>query len=149
MHQQWLDNCRESERMRDELRNPKDRSDPQTYRVHFQEDRTVDLLDRVFEAGNREYGCDFKLSMKTFRKFKPFQVRKARDESCVCIHHLKWAKMIQSWYKERKKFKLPDSQCKCDLKLTPDEARRLLSCDKPLRCLSGVRGAGLGCRRGT
>ena len=67
--QQWLEHTRESERMTDELKNPKDRSDPQLYRVHFQEDRTEDILDRIFETGVQKFGVHgpqgFHLSMAT------------------------------------------------------------------------------------
>ena len=72
--------------MKDELRNPTTRADPHYYRIHFQEDSTLDLLDDTFEAGVQKYGSDyFHLSMKTFLKLKPFQIRKARDETCVCV----------------------------------------------------------------
>ena len=96
-----LENTRESERMRDELKNPKDRSDPTLYRVHFQEDRTDDILDRIFEAGVHQYGPSFHLTITTLLKYKPFQVRKAKAETCVCVHHLKWAKMMQVYRKQR------------------------------------------------
>ena len=133
VREQWLARTRESERMTDELRNPKDRSDPLYYRVHFQEDRSEDLLDDIFEAGVFKYGIDdFHLSMKTLMKLKPFQVRKAGAETCVCVHHLKWAKMVQSYYKQRKALNLSKGECNCNLHFTPDEARRMLSCEKPL-----------------
>ena len=94
VQQQWLELTRESERMADELRNPKDRSDPHLYRIHFQEDRTEDLLDMVFANGVNKFGAhNFHLSMKTFMKFKPFQVRKPDAETCVCVYHLKWCKV--------------------------------------------------------
>ena len=123
VREQWLERTRESERMRDEIRNPNDKSDPILYRVHYQEDRTIDLLDDVFEAGVFKYGSDnFTLSERTFRKLKPFQIRKSRDESCVCVHHLKWAKMVVSYFKQRRQLKLPaEEKCTCNLKLTPGD----------------------------
>ena len=135
--QQWLEHTRESERMTDELKNPKDRSDPQLYRVHFQEDRTEDILDRIFETGVQKFGVHgpqgFHLSMTTLLKYKPFQIRRARAETCVCVHHLnlKWAKMVQVYRKQRQELKVSRDKCKCDLKIHPDEARQAVSCEKP------------------
>ena len=54
-HDHWLGNCRAGEKMRDKLRNPKDRSDKELYTVHFRENTISELHKACVKAGSKKW----------------------------------------------------------------------------------------------
>ena len=125
---QWYELTRRSERMKDEVRNPRDKSDKKNYRVHFREDSYGTMLKLMQAAGRNKFGDEFHLSERKMKQIMPHEVRRAGEETCVCIHHLKWEKMIQSYGKHRR---LLGVQCDCNnITKLGDEARKMLTCEK-------------------
>lgn len=81
----------------------------------------------MLENGREKFGADtFSLSEKTMRGLMPFQVKRAGEETCVCVHHLKWEKMVKSYSKQRRKLDC----CDCDIPSSGHEARKMLTCEK-------------------
>jgi hypothetical protein len=137
----WLDPdfgfVRLSERACDDIRNPKNKSDPTLHRVRWRESRYEDVLNGDCEnrgmltRGTEKFGAGFHLSMKTMIALEPFNVRKPGEETCVCVHHLKWAKLIQSLGLQRKRLKLSEDECQCSNKTqNAHQARHMLMCDR-------------------
>jgi hypothetical protein len=119
--------------MSDELRNPKDFSDKKLYRVHFRDARYQDILEGdgdslgMLALGMQRFGAAFHLSMKKMCDLEPFNVRKAGEETCVCVHHLKWHKMIQAMRRQRNLLKI---RCDCVIPKTAHEARHAVMCPR-------------------
>ena len=124
---------RRSERAKDDIRNPHSRSDETLYRVHWREYRYCDILNGtpdlrgMLQRGKDKFGPDFHLSHKKLLELEPFEVRKAGDETCVCVHHLKWDKMAGTCGRERKRLK---AGCKCNICTNGHECRRMALCSK-------------------
>lgn len=51
----WKDNTHRSERAKDSLRNPNDRSDKRLYRIHWLEVRVGDIHDLIVSEGKRKF----------------------------------------------------------------------------------------------
>ena len=126
---------RKSERMKDDIRNPRSRSDEKLYRIRWRECRYQDMLlgdgenPGMLELGKREFGDGFNLSMKTMYALEPFFVRKAGEETCVCVHHLKWSKLIETLGRQRKLLKVDECKCK-NVTSNGHEARHLMMCER-------------------
>lgn len=58
----WLSGTRPSENKKDELKNPKDRSDPKIHRVRFLERGLEQMVDWMNETGRREVCPEFSVS---------------------------------------------------------------------------------------
>ena len=96
--------------MRDKLRNPADHSDKELYTIHYRENTISDLYARCVKEGEekwplREASVDdeydvarseeffelvrmnkgFKLSYRIYRDCKPFQIKTASRDQCLCI----------------------------------------------------------------
>ena len=91
---------RESERMDGQMRNTHDKGDERWYKVRYREERYTDLLAEMLRRGTAKHGEEFHLGRKKMRELMPFYVKKAGKETCVCIHHLIWDKMISDYARE-------------------------------------------------
>ena len=80
---QWYELTRRSERMRDEVQNPKDnlKSDKKNYRVHFREDSYGTMLKLMQAAGRNKFGDEFHLSERKMKQIMPHEVRRAGEET--------------------------------------------------------------------
>jgi hypothetical protein len=114
----WHELTRESERMDGQMRNPHDKGDERWYKVRYREERYTDLLAEMLRRGTAKHGEEFHLGRKKMRELMPFYVKKAGKETCVCIHHLIWDKMISDYARERtalrKRMALLDPPLTCD-----------------------------------
>ena len=72
----WLSGTRPSENKKDELKNPRDRSDPMTYRVRFLERGLEQMVQWMNETGRREVCPEFSVSRFYVSKLKPFFVKR-------------------------------------------------------------------------
>ena len=146
--QHWVDSCRPGEKMRDELRNPKDRSDKEVYTIHFRERLIKDLHHDCVHKGKCEWPVlssdsdddadaarlkkGFKVSERTYRDQKPFFIRKAKRDQCLCIWHLRWEYIAEGlynfWKARREGSKI---KCECPSLSTGTALRRHLICPRP------------------
>ena len=122
-HDHWLANCRAGEKMRDKLRNPKDRSDEELCTIHFRENPISDLHKDCVKQGEEKWpereaassdeyvvgspeeffellrmNKGFKLSERVYRDCKPFQIRLASRDQCLCIWHLRFEYLAEAFY---------------------------------------------------
>ena len=72
----WHSGTRPSENKKDELKNPKDRSDPKTYRVRFLERSLEQMAEWMNETGRREVDPSFSVSRFYIAGVKPFFVKR-------------------------------------------------------------------------
>lgn len=72
----WEFGTRASENKGDELKNPKDRSDPRLYRVRFLERTLGQMVVWMNEVGKADIGPDFSVSSWYVAALKPFYVRR-------------------------------------------------------------------------
>ena len=98
--------------MRDKLRNPKDRSDPELYTIHFRERLISDLYEDCVSKGQADWPAlssdsdddleaarlkqGFKVSERVYRDQKPFNIREAKRDQCLCIWHLRWEYLAEA-----------------------------------------------------
>ena len=54
-HDHWLANCRAGEKMRDKLRNPKDRGDKELYTIHYRENPIGELYKDCVKHGEAKW----------------------------------------------------------------------------------------------
>ena len=155
-HDHWLAKCRAGEKMRDKLRNPKDQSDEELYTIHYRETTIKDLYKDCVEQGEakwppKEASIDdfdgaspedyfehvriqkgFKLSERIYRDHKPFQIRMASRDQCMCIWHLRFeylAEALHNFWKARREAN--SIKCNCPHLKTGTALRRHLMCPRP------------------
>ena len=134
----WGHKTRKSERMKDDIHNPKDRKDLTLYRVHWREDRITDLYAEVLTEGiayfaEMESDVQFHLSETKFRDLKPFWVKKPGRETCLCRYHMGFAHYATSRHQFRVTLKSDpgvQSACSCPNPKHWVDARRQLVCPR-------------------
>ena len=96
----WLSGTRPSENKKAELKNPKDRSDPRTYRSRFMERGLEQMVAWMNETGRREVCPEFQVSRFYIGNVKPFFVKRPGREYSLCRYHMEWQNMyhaLKSW----------------------------------------------------
>lgn len=87
-HGQAYNFVRCSERASDEIRDPHDRKSSHRYRILWLEERIGVMYDAMLESGKQTFSENvFHMGMTYFR---PFYVKDATRETCMCIYHLRW-----------------------------------------------------------
>ena len=71
----WLSSCRASEKAKDSIRDPKNRSDKTAYRIHWKEDNIRTLWLKCIAAGKQELSDEYEINERQFRESKPFQIK--------------------------------------------------------------------------
>ena len=115
----WASCTRRSERAKDSLRNPNDKSDKRLYRVHWLEVRIQDIHEIILKEGARKFNCSavdavpatettaaipakpavvFHFSWWYVTKVRPFFVKPAGREVCVCVYHLRFDLFVEALY---------------------------------------------------
>lgn len=72
----WISGTRPSENKKDELKNPKDRSDPTIFRVRFMERGLEQMVVWMNETGQRDLCPEFQVSRFYIKSLKPFFVKR-------------------------------------------------------------------------
>ena len=112
----WLSQCRASEKAKDSIRDPKNRADKSRYRIHWKEDNVDVLYQKCLPAGKEELSTDFHISAKQFREVKPFQVKSAGRDVCMCIYHLRWELMCSALRTARQGMRDSGAvKCQCEI----------------------------------
>jgi hypothetical protein len=132
----WTDEdlgfVRRSEKMSDAIRDPNNRKDPKK-RLYTLEARIGDMYESMKAAGLRKFGADFHLGMTKFRELRPFYVKDATRETCMCIYHLRWQQYCDALLKYRTTCRqMKVSTCSCSFDgLNERFLRMALCCPKP------------------
>ena len=142
----WLceDVTRASESSHDSVRNPHDKKDQASYRIHWLERRKRDAVKLIQELGRARFEADatytdgtkrpdgFELSRKIIMFLMPFQVKEAGRHVCLCRYHLQYQYLVEGYYNFRVHLRRVDADikrdCKCDLISNPYEFRRTRVC---------------------
>ena len=83
----------------------------------------------MLAAGKKEFGPDFHLSMTYFSDLRPFYVKDATRDTCVCVYHMRWREFADGLRNYRHNMRTNGiSTCKC--KWAPNEKalRKQLVC---------------------
>lgn len=82
---------RRSERKADEIRDPNDRKSSERFRIYWLEERIHVMYGAMMRAGMEKFGDGvFHLSWPAFVVLRPFYVKNAKRETCMCVYHLRW-----------------------------------------------------------
>ena len=83
----------------------------------------------VFNDGKRKFGDEFHWSYKMTMSCKPFYVKWAQRNVCMCIYHLRFDMFVQALYYFRKTNR-EAKICTCTFAniLNPSEFRKTLIC---------------------
>ena len=144
----WFRHCRPGEKMRDKMRHPKDRSDPELYDIYYRERMIADLYKGCSKDGlvehpvqpiedtddleTRKVKKGFKVSERVFRDEKPFNIKDAKREQCLCIWHLRWEFLAEGFYNKWQTLRTDaNTKCDCPHLKTGTALRRHLMCPRP------------------
>lgn len=135
--QYWTDPSlglvRASEVARDTIRNPSDRSDKCQYRKHYLQMTLGDGHEHMLAAGKASFGDSFHLSMTMFSDLRPFYVKDATRDTCVCVYHMRWHEFADGLRNYRKALRANKiSTCKCEWAPNERALRRQLVCPRDL-----------------
>lgn len=93
---------RVSEKAADEMRDPADRKAPDRYRIIWLEERVGVMYEAMLKAGKAKFGAAlFHMSWTYFLDLRPFYVKDATRETCMCVYHLRWTEMANSLHSYR------------------------------------------------
>lgn len=107
---------RASEVARDTIRNPKDLSDRLPYRKHYLQKTVAEGHADMLAAGKTTFGSSFHLSFTYFSDLRPFYVKDASRDTCVCVYHMRWRELADGLFNYRRKLrtqKISTCQCVC------------------------------------
>ena len=86
----------------------------------------------MLEAGKTKFiGEDFKYSWPKFLELRPFWVKNATRETCMCVYHLRWAEFANGLTTYRKTLKAQNiTACDCNATAPRNEKalRKSLTC---------------------
>ena len=134
----WLseDVSRPSEISKRSVRNPNDHSDETRYRLYYlfvpvAKEHQLMVAAAKARAEWDPIFNDFHLSATRNSMLRPFNVKDACRESCLCIYHLKWMQATEDLYNFRKKMRA-SGICKCSSPLLKQSADlwHTLLCEK-------------------
>ena len=121
---------RRSEKSSDEMRDPKDRLSTDTYRIHWLEARVGDIYEEMVRVGKLHYE-GFHLSWPAFLDLRPFYVKNATRETCMCIYHLRFAEFSKGLISYRKTLREQKiSKCKCSWPINERFLQQQLICPR-------------------
>lgn len=149
----WKDNARRSERAKDSLRNPRDKSDRVLYRVYWLEVRIGDIHELILKEGKRKFNkpavtavaatdssaavqaqaaVEFHWSWWYTTKVRPFFVKPAGREVCVCVYHLRFDLFVEANYNYLKRLRSDLKLCSCQHTnhKSPIDFRRAYTCTR-------------------
>lgn len=124
----WKTLTRRSERAKDSLRNPNDKSDTRLYRIHWLEVRIRDIHDFIVREGKRKFdkpaipateaspaeqAVEFHFSWWYTIKVRPFFVKDGGREVCVCVYHLRFDLFVEALYNYTKRLRHDTKTCNC------------------------------------
>lgn len=125
----WKTETRRSERAKDSVRNPRDKTDKKLYRVHWLEVRIGDIHELIVREGRRKFDrpatesteaieaveeVQFHFSWWYVTKVRPFFVKDGGREVCVCVYHLRFDVFIETLFNYIKRLRTNLKLCKCE-----------------------------------
>lgn len=74
------------------VRDPKDHSS-QPHRIHWLEERVGVIYETMCQRGKEVFGEGFHMSWPFFLDLRPYYVKDATRETCMCVYHLRFDEM--------------------------------------------------------
>ena len=91
---------RRSEKSSDEMRDPNNRKSQARFRIIWLEDKVETMYDTMVRMGKLAHS-GFHMSWPAFLELRPFYVKDARRDTCMCVYHLRWREFADSLLKYR------------------------------------------------
>jgi hypothetical protein len=137
--QYWTDPelgfVRASEVARDVIRNPKDRSDPVQYKKHYLQKGIAEGHAEMLGAGKVVFGSGFHFSFTYFFDLRPFYVKDATRDTCVCVYHMRWHEFADGLRNYRHNMRTHGiSTCSCSWAPNEKALRMQLTCQRADGC---------------
>lgn len=113
------------------VRNPDDRKSRETHRVHWLEERVQLIYAAMLKRGAQVFGGSFHFSWPSFLELRPYYVKDATRETCMCIYHMRFDEMATGLLTYRRTLRQQNiSTCKCEIPKNSRSLRKLLVCPK-------------------
>lgn len=126
-----LNFVRRSERMSDEIRDPANRKSLARYRIFWLEERINVMYATMLRMGKALHGETFTMGWKYFLSLRPFYVKDATRETCMCVYHLRWREFANGLLKYRKAVRHQKiSNCSCTIPINEKFLRQQLICQR-------------------
>ena len=111
----WLHEqvTRTSAGMHECVRNPRNRSDPTRYPIHWLETKKSTAVLTINQLGKVRFGDHFQLSYTVVTSLIHFSVKPVTRSTCLCRWHLQWQLMIRGLYNFRKRLRV-HARIRCD-----------------------------------
>lgn len=143
----WKAGTRKSQNKKDEVRNPKKKSDKKLYRVRFLEQSIAHLCEWMNKSGKLELDPEFHVSVKKMMELMPHQVRRPNRSTALCRYHMEFEHFTEGgrkWSASATK----EAGCNCKWPVNQYEMRTALMCPKqtyngsgyeyyPVECVEG------------
>jgi len=115
---------RYSERAKDQIRDPANRTSKETFRIAWLEACVRDVYAAMKAAGEATWP-DFHMSLTVFSGLRPFYVKDATRETCMCIYHMRWVELCLGGAAYRHKLREHQTAaCSCPVLKNGDEWRK-------------------------
>ena len=122
---------RRSEKQSDEMRDPLDRKSDKRYRIVWLEARIGDMYEAMLKRGKEIFGAFFKFSWPSFLQLRPFHVKNATRETCMCVYHLRFREFANGLINYRQKLRTQKvSSCNCSWPVNDKWLCRQLICPR-------------------
>jgi len=121
---------RSSERAKDQIRDPANRTSKETFRIIWLEARVGDVYEAMKAAGVLKWP-DFHMSRTIFSELRLFYVKNPTRETCMCIYHMRWSELCSALTTYRHKLREQKiTACVCHVPKNGDEMRKALICPR-------------------
>jgi hypothetical protein len=85
----------------------------------------------MLKAGKLKFNDKYSMSWPFFLALRPFFVKDATRETCMCVYHMRWNEFAQALLKYRRTMRAQKvSNCACHIPVNEKALRKLLICDK-------------------
>lgn len=122
---------RRSERTADEIRDPKDRKSPSRFRILWLEERVNLIYETMLRMGKSMFGSEFTMSWPYFLNLRPFYVKAATRETCMCVYHLRWREFSDGLLRYRNTLRQQKvATCSCSWPTNEKLLRKQLVCER-------------------
>lgn len=120
---------RRGETMSKVVRDPKDCKSGELHRINWLEENIGVIYNAMVKRGKQVFGEDFHMSWTYFLEVRPFYVKDATRQTCMCVYHMRFEEMATGLINYRKAMRQHRvSNCSCLIPVNSRELRRQLEC---------------------
>lgn len=120
---------RRSESMSQVVRDPTDRTNKVYHRVHWLEERISVMYQAMLSRGMQRFGDDFHMSWPYFLGLRPYYVKDATRQTCMCVYHMRFDEVANGLLNYRRSLQKQEMvKCSCYIPANTRELRKMLIC---------------------